>query len=78
MSRITNLMIIKHIKNGVDGDYGIYECDVDGKKKVFVRNEKEIGVVTFMAGRHVTECLLPVRDDVAKEVVEAVERKMGK
>lgn len=74
---ITNLRIIKHFTNE-GGTYGIYECDLNGKKSVFVRNDKSVGIVTFYVDKCVKDCLPLVRKDVADELIKAVDELLQK
>lgn len=71
--RITNLRIIRHFKGFGGNIHGIYECDFNGKKTVFIRHGKEIGVATFQLGIPLRECLPIVTESVATELVNEVE-----
>ena len=77
MNRIKNLRIIKHFKSeDYNSIHGIYECDFDGQRAVFIRHGKEIGIVTFYIGLSVNKCITPVTESVATELVKQVELKL--
>lgn len=77
MSRIKNLRIIKHFKSkGYNSIHGIYVCDFDGQKAVFIRHGKEIGIVTFYIGLFLNKCITPAIESIATELVNEVELKL--
>lgn len=74
MNRIKNLRIIEHFKSNSDNAiHGIYECEFNGEKKVFIRHGSEIGAVTFWLGEPLYKCIPIVKKDVAEELIESVE-----
>ena len=76
--RITDLRIIQYGKSGIEGTVnGVYECLFNGKKKVFIQHGEMIGVVNFYYGEPLSKCIPLVCDDVAEELIKAVEAKMA-
>lgn len=77
MSRIENLRIIHHFKDNVSNDiHGIYECDFNGEKTVFVRHGMEIGIVSFLIGQPLRKCITPVSESAATDIANEVEFKL--
>lgn len=75
MSKITNLKIIKHFKSDSDNAiHGIYECDFKGENHVFIRHGGEVGVVSFWLGEPLNKCISIVREDIAIELADMVNK----
>lgn len=76
--RITDLRIIQYGKSVIDGSVsGVYECIFKGKKKVFIQHGAMVGVVNFYYAEPLSKCIPLVCDDVAEELIKAVEAKMA-
>lgn len=74
--RITNLRIIKHFKSGNNFIHGIYECDFNGQKTVFIRHGNDIASINFHLGEPLRKCFDIVTESVATELVNEVEFRL--
>ncbi|MCL2556877.1 MAG: hypothetical protein FWE09_00195 [Treponema sp.] len=52
---------------------GVYSVLFNGEKKVFIRNDKSVGVVSYCLGKPASRCVSEIRDDVKQEFLILME-----
>jgi hypothetical protein len=73
---IERLRIIKYFKDNIKGEtHGIYECVIDGEKRLLVKHGKEVGVICFWLDSPVTQCISRVNTEIIKELEEIIEQE---
>ena len=73
MSRITNLKVLNRFKNNMNNNTcGIYWCEFNGEKKLFIQNGDSWGVVSHWLNEPVTKCVNIIREDVRDELISVI------
>ena len=55
---------------------GCYSVIFNGEKKVFIRNDNSVGVVSHYLGKPAGQCVSEIRDDVKQEFFIFCKRKI--
>lgn len=71
MSRIGNIKILEEFTNN-NITYGYYWAEFNGKYQLFIRNGNKFAVASHYSTEEVTKCLNYIREDVEKELLEAI------